>query len=194
MGAIEGVERFGPGEDLTAEDFRLAAEGGVRDKDSICEGGDEAVALLGSLAGGAADTLGEGRDEQEADLLDGLFPFGGQSHTLDASRRAEDDRLRAAQEEAQALLLHRGVEAADDGDASFAQGDGEIVGAEDDVAGTAHGAEQGEGFVGEDSRVADGGKSRGSIVAERGMQAGRVQRSAGREVGMRGCARERGHG
>ena len=62
---------------------------------------------------------------------------------------------RLAQEEFEELFFDGGLEAADEGGGCGAQGAGEVVAFEDEVAGAVDGAEEGDGFAGEEGRVAD---------------------------------------
>ena len=63
--------------------------------------------------------------------------------------------MRGTEEDAEALLLHRGMEAADDGDALVTESLGEIVGVEDEFAGALDGTEEGEFRAVQDGGVAD---------------------------------------
>ena len=71
-----------------------------------------------------------------------------------------------AQEQFEELFFDGGLEAADEGGGVGAQGAGEVVALEDEVAGTMDGAEEGDGFAVEEAgspiRVM-GGPSAGSV-------------------------------
>ena len=62
-----------------------------------------------------------------------------------------------AQQKFEELLFDGGLEAADECDRRGAQGAGEVVAFEDEVAGALDGAEEGDGFAVEEGGVADQG-------------------------------------
>ena len=80
-----------------------------------------------------------------------------------------------AQQKFEELLFDGGLEAADGGDRRGAQGAGEVVAFEDEVAGAVDGAEEGDGFAVEEGGVADEGDGR------------RRRRGRCKGVGMGGC-------
>ena len=131
--------------------------GGVGDEDAVGDGGDEGVALGGETGGGAALVVGEGGKDEEAAHGKRSLPRGGEAHGGDAAGGADDDGLGAAKKEVEALALHRGVEAADNGNPSVAEGAGKVVGAKNQVAGALDRAEEGEQGSGQDGLVADQG-------------------------------------
>ena len=65
-----------------------------------------------------------------------------------------------AQEQFEELFFDGGLEAADEGGGVGAQGAGEVVAFEDEVAGAVDGAEEGDGFAVEEGGVADEGDGR----------------------------------
>lgn len=70
-----------------------------------------------------------------------------------------------AQEEFEELFFDGGLEAANEGDRVGAQGAGEVVALEDEVAGALDGAEEGNEFTVEEGGVADEGDGRfGGVV------------------------------
>ena len=117
------------------------------DEDLIGQGGNQFVAAVGGVGGDAARRFLEWGQQEQASGVQGGLPGAGEAHSVQGARRAEDQRLWAAQEDAQAVLFDRGVEAADDGFALIAEPGGGIVGAQEGVAGAVGGAEQG-GFAG----------------------------------------------
>ena len=71
-----------------------------------------------------------------------------------------DHRLAAAQQQPEALLLHRRLEAANDGHAGVAHSPGKVIGLQDEVAGAAIGAEEGGQGLSEQPKVATVGRVR----------------------------------
>ena len=143
MGAGEGEDGFGLGEGSAGGGFGLAAGVGVDDKKGGGAVHDEAVALRGQRLRYSHLRVVEGRDQQQAALGQRVLPGGLGPHAADAAGRADDDRLITAQQDVQAVLLNGGVEAADQGNTGVTQGLRGVVGLEDQVAGTAAGAEEG---------------------------------------------------
>ena len=136
--------------------------------DFIGERGDELVAAGGEVGGDARDCGREAGEEQHPAAGDGDGLLGGQS-LRQAARGAQDDRGIATQEDAEAFLLHRRMEAADDAAAFVAPTGGLVVGAEDGVAGAAGGAEERGLGQGEQFKVAEGVEfSRGGRAQTRG--------------------------
>ena len=146
VGGGEGVDGLGGGEGLLAERFGFAALCGVEDEDAVGEGGDAGVAAGGGGGSGTAEAVGEGREEQEAAGGERVVPGAGDAHAGEATGGADYDGWRRghgmaglvcglAQEEFEELFLDGGLEAADEGNGVGAQGAGEIVAFEDEVAG-----------------------------------------------------------
>lgn len=114
------------------------------DEDLIGQSRDEVVALGGLLRGGAVLGFAEGREDEQAVLLQARAPGRGYAHGMDGPGRADDDGLVAAEEEGEAFFFHGRLETADGGHSISAETAGEVVGLEDQVAGALHGAEEGE--------------------------------------------------
>ena len=97
-----------------------------------------------------------------------------------------------AQEQFEELFFDGGLEAADEGGGVGAQGAGEVVALEDEVAGTMDGAEEGDRFAVEEGGVADEGDGRavGGDVGRAGLIACDLQ---GNRSGV-GGGRLYGHG
>jgi len=152
----------------------------------VGQGGHDLVPVKGRVLGDALWLFAEGGEKQHPSGGEGGAAFRGNPHGVEGAGRANDDGLRAAQEDTQAFLFNRRVEAADDGDARVAQPPGGIVGAEDGVAGGAGGAEEGG--------LAGGKKGDGTEAVERGgrglaqplVQAARPVGVRRREGGQRG--------
>ena len=68
-----------------------------------------------------------------------------------------------AQEQFEELFFDGGLEAADEGGGVGAQGAGEVVALEDEVAGAVDGAEEGDRFAVEEGGVADEGDGGGAV-------------------------------
>lgn len=146
VGRGEGVDGLGGGESLAAERFGLASPCGVEDEDAVGKGGDAGVALGRGGGGGTAEAVGEGGEEQEAAGGKGIAPGARDAHIREAAGGADYDRWRRglgmaglacglAQEEFEELFFDGGLEAADEGDGVGAQGAGEVVALDDEVAG-----------------------------------------------------------
>lgn len=143
VGGGEGVDGLGGGNGMPAERFRFASLCGVEDEDAVGKGGDAGVAAGGGGGGGTAEAVGEGREEQEAAGGEGIAPGAGDTHWGEAAGGADDDGGRRvgglgygpAQEEFEELFFDGGLEAADEGGGKGAQGAGEVVAFEDEVAG-----------------------------------------------------------
>ena len=146
VGGGECVDGLAGGEGLPAEGFGFAALRGVEYEDTVGEGGDAGVAAGGGGGGGTAEAVGEGREEQEAAGGDGIAPRAGDAHVGETAGGADYDGWRRArgvgrsgsgltQEEFKELFFDGGLEAADEGNGVGAQGAGEVVAFEDEVAG-----------------------------------------------------------
>lgn len=198
VGGGEGVDGLGGGKGLPAERFGFAALCGVEDEDAVGKGGDAGVAAGGGGGGGTAEAVGEGGEEQEAAGGERIAPGAGDTHVGEAAGGADyhgwqQGRGTAglgcgpAQEEFEELFFDGGLEAADEGDGVDAQGAGEVVAFEDDVAGTLDGAEEGnrltvkEGLVADES---DGGTSCGFGAGAKGR--GRVGRTVLKSCDLQG--------
>ena len=64
--------------------------------------------------GGTTNRGVEGRDDEQFAALVFRLPIAGQLEWIKAACRTDNERLRAAQKDAEALLLDGGVEATDD--------------------------------------------------------------------------------
>ena len=100
----------------------------------------------------------------------------------DCRRRGDGKGCRLAQEELEELFFDGVLEAADEGGGTGAQGAGEVVAFEDEVAGAVDGAEEGDGFSVEEGGVAgegDGCVNGGGVgdAAQGGRGVGRVRRN-----------------
>jgi hypothetical protein len=74
---------------------------------------------------------------------------------MEAASGTVDDRLRATQQNFEAVLLDRGVETADDGNFCISQSLSEVVGFEDWVARAFDGAEEGDRRFLKQAKIAD---------------------------------------
>ena len=150
---------------MVREVFGLAAGGDVGEAGFVGEGGDEGVAAGGEFGGHALFGGGEaGEDEQAAFGQRGL-PFCGNAFWHGAGR-ADDDRLRAAQKDAQAFLLHGRMETANDAAPIIPPTGGLVVGGQNDVAGTAGGTKE-RGFgQGQQTQISQGSQGGGSSRAQ----------------------------
>ena len=157
---VEGVEEFAGGEDVAAEGFHLAAGGGVGDYDGGGMVSDEAVANRGGLCGDVPHGIREGRDHDESPFSHGRTAVNGSGWNLPVQSAGEtpDDRVQGPKEDAQALLFHRGMEAADNRDALFPESLGKVVGVEDEFTGTLDRTEQSNFRAVENGRIADDAK------------------------------------
>ena len=144
-----------PDGQAVGEAFGLAAGGDVGEIDFVGEGRDEGVAAGGEFGGHALFGGGEGGENQQASGGERGAPVFGEA-LREGARGAEDDGWRAAQEDAQAFLLHGRMEAADDAAARVASMDGLVVGAEDGRAGAAGGAEEPGLRQGKQIQIAEG--------------------------------------
>lgn len=114
MYLASGAHREAPRFCLGAQLIHLAAGGDVEKGDLVGQRCHQLVAAVGEGGGGAADFLGERGEQQQAAVVDAGAPVLGKPHGFDAARRADDNGLPSAQEDFQALLLDRRVEATDD--------------------------------------------------------------------------------
>ncbi len=138
----------------------------MSNKDCVSKRSDKLIPSSGKVGGGAVQLLRKGREEEQAALHERGFPRSWQAHPVNTPSRADDDRLRAAQEESQAFFLHRRVKAADDRYPGIAQGAGEVISLQDQAAGTFDRAEQSQLLSLQDVQVAQSGDERGGIFAE----------------------------
>lgn len=157
-----------------AKGLQLAARADVDEAHLVRDGSDDLVPALGQIGGDAALFGAERGQQQQASDFQGAFPFTGHAQVGQAAGRANDDRLFAAQQDSQALLLHRGVEAADDGHAVIPQFLGKVVCLEDQVAGASVGAKQRELFRAQNLKVAYNGELGRCGCAEGRGQADRI--------------------
>ena len=172
-GLFERRKRKSPVGQAMGEAFGLAAGGDVGEPDFVGEGGDDLVAAGGEFGGDAGGGLGEAGEDEQASVGQRLPPFGGDASGQGAGG-AEDDGWRAAQQDAQALVLHRRMEAADDAVSGVAPTGGLVVGRQDDMAGAAGGAEEPGLGQGQQVEVAEGGQLGGCSVAQPLAQARRI--------------------
>lgn len=134
--ACEREDALVPTEDCAGEGFGGAAGSGVGNEYGIGKGSDKLVALPGQVSRGAAIRFIEGREQQQTPLLDWFAPGGGDAHTVQAASRADDEGLGALQQDIQAFFLDRRVKPADHRDAGVPKRVCEIVGADNQRAGT----------------------------------------------------------
>ena len=82
----------------------MTADGGMGDEHLIGQGGDEFIAPRGKFGGDTVRCGGERGQDQQAPGSQGLFPI--RWHALgQGAGGANDNGLRAAQEDAQTFLL-----------------------------------------------------------------------------------------
>ncbi len=179
VGGRESVDGLGGGEGLAAEHFGLAALCGVENEDAVGEGDDAGVTLGRGGGGWTAEAVGEGGEEQETTGGEGGAPGSRDAHVGEAAGGADYGGWRRgrgagglgcglAQEEFEELFFDGRLEAADEGDGVGAEGAGEVVALEDEVAGALDGAEEGGRIAVEEGGVADEGDGRfGGVVDAR---------------------------
>src|SRR5437867_968834 len=138
--AGQGVKGLSPGEDLTTEELRVAVRRGVGGKDLVGERGDNAVAVAGGLFIRAVDGNGKGRQQKQPTFLQWLAELRRYS-LRQAARGADNDRVRAPQQDGQALPLHRRMKSADDRHSRTAKFVRQVIGLNDQSARTTDGAE-----------------------------------------------------
>lgn len=155
------------------------------DKDLVSQCGDQRIAAVGGVGGNAARGFLERGQQKQTTRVQGGLPGARETHSVQGARRADDERLPATQEDVEAVPFDRGMEAADDGFALVAEAGGGIVGAQDGVAGTAGGAEQGGLAGGEQGRIADEPELPGGVRAEPFGQGRRPAGVGGRQAGYR---------
>lgn len=76
---------------------------------------------------------------------------------MKAAGRAVDDGLGTPEQNFEAVLFDRGVEAADNGNFCLSQGLSEVVGFEDQITGAFNGAEEGDCTLCKQFKIADRG-------------------------------------
>jgi len=130
----------------------------------VGEGGDEFVTAAGEVGGDAGFGFGKGREEKQATSSEGGLPLRRNAFGQ-GSRRAEDDGLGAAQEDAETFPLHRRVEAADDAAAIVAPMRGLVVSAKDGATWTAGGTKERGLRLGEQFEIPEGGQSGWSLTS-----------------------------
>lgn len=143
---VEGVDRLAGSEDDSAEGFHFTARGGVGDDDDARHLDYEAVARCGSLGGDMPHCVREGRHHYQPAFSYGKPAVHGfvWNLVIESASETPDDRVLGPKKDSQALLFHRGVKAADDGDALVPESLGEVVGVKDEFAGTLDRAKQGD--------------------------------------------------
>ncbi len=129
----------------------VAEEGGGSDRAHYF------ISFRGKFDGSTCVSFTEWREEEKITLRDCLSLRGCEPDFVDTSGVTVDDRLSAASQDGEAVLLDRGVETADDWNLGCAQGLGEGVGFEDEIAGAFDGTEKADRFLGEQVEVADRG-------------------------------------
>ena len=162
---LQRGKRQAPFREPVHQAFGLASGGDVGEADFVSEGGDEGVAAGGEFGGDAFFGGGEAGEDEQATFGQRSIPIN-----VDALRqgagRTDDDRLRAAQQDAKTFLFHRRMEAADDAASGVAPAGSLVVGGEDDIAGTAGGAEERGLRQCQQVEVAEGGQLGGRSVAQ----------------------------
>ena len=118
---------------------------------------------------------GKGGEKEEVLGLVGGNEFRGEVEVLEGAGQDEDDGLGAAEKDAEAVLFHGGVEAAEDDLAGVAHLLHAVEGAEDGCSWTLGGAEEGCGVAGEELEVSGEGDFGGDFVEEFGCDgAGKI--------------------
>jgi hypothetical protein len=108
----------------------------VKDSDLAREPCDKFVAAMRRVRSDPTPGRLETRHNQETARGKVRPPFLWHAKIIQAASEANDDRGRPTQEDAQASLLDRGMEAADDRPTAIAPTGREIVGGQNHVAGT----------------------------------------------------------
>ena len=109
-------------------------------------------------------------------------PIDLRRHLVDAEHLAHPQppasgqRAEHAQQHGQALFLHGRVKPADDRDPGQAEGHGEVVGLDDQVAGARDGAKQRHLVARENLQIATGGDGRRRRAAEQAQRLVRIAR------------------
>ena len=175
-GVIEGVYGFARRQKITGKrpDFAVAVRVGMRHDHGGGQIGDDAVASHGRFFSGADEAGLERGDDQQPAFIDGGTAVNRlRGDALEqAAGQAPDNRMGRTEQDAQALLLHRRMEAADDGDALLAEQLGEVVGVEDELAGTLFRAQQRD-----HGPVKDGGVAHASYYLTHGVSLRLLERS-----------------
>lgn len=152
---VKRIHRFSGSNEFATEDLHFATGGSVGNNHGGGHVSHNAVTDHRGLGGDAADFGREGRDDEETPFLRRLAQVLGNLRQH-AAGEAPDDRVLRAKKEAEALLLHRGMEAAHDGDTFFTKVLAKVVGVEDQLAGALDGAEKGDLGTVQDCRVTGG--------------------------------------
>ena len=144
-----GVENGG------AKAFETALRRRVKNQQACRQRRYESVSSLCKRRVHAPAAGTERRNDQQPPLIDRLSPCGGDPHALDPAGGADDERWGSSKQQLEALLFHGRMKAADDGDAGIAQGAGDVVGKQDDLARAPFRAEQAQQGSGQDPEVPD---------------------------------------
>ena len=170
-----------PSCDFTAKLFGLALGRGVSDKYVCCERGDDAIAIR---AGGGSDARMfclKGREEQQASFLYWRAVFFQNLSRAEIPRETKNDGLFAAQKDTQTFTLHRRMKSANDGNVCVAQFYREVVGFEDEIAGAAVGAKEGERFFREQVEITNASELFRRGASEKGFERTRIARVGAEE-------------
>lgn len=156
--------------------FGFATRHRVGDKHARGERGDDAIAIRAGDSRDAFLFCVKGRNEQQTRLRKGLL-VGGENLTFaERARETNDNGLLAAQENPQTFAFHRRMETADDGNVCVARFYREVVGFEDEIAGAAVGAKEGERFFREQVEITNASELFGRGASEKGFERGRIAR------------------
>ena len=167
---------FAPSCDFTTKLFRLAVRRRVGDKYICGERGDDAIAIR---AGGGRDArmfCVKGREEQQTFFLQWRAVFLQNLSRAEIPRETKNDGLFAAQENPQTFAFHRRMETANDGNVCVAQFYREVVGFEDEIAGAAIAAKEGERFFREQVEITNANELFGRGASEKGFERTRIAR------------------
>lgn len=151
---LKRVKPLAGGNQLEAERFGFAPRRCVGDQYLVSDLGGESVAFGGKFGGDPFVLLSKRRDQQQESSVNRLLPFERQAGRAEPMGLADNDRAGAAQQNGQAVLFNRRVEAADDGDAQTAHEPSEVVGLEDHVARALPRTDQGQFLPPEQGRIA----------------------------------------
>src|SRR6185503_17076083 len=152
--ARQGVDGFSPGYDLTTELLRMAVRRGVGRKDMVGKRGYEPVSMAGSFHIRAVDAIRKRRQQKQPAFLQWLTELAGDS-LRQTARGADNDRVRAPQQDRQAMSLHRRMKSADDRHPGAAQFVRQVIGLNDQLAWTTDGAEKRQGVSLENLEIAE---------------------------------------
>lgn len=106
---MQVLRRNAPRSDFLSEARKRASQRYEGKHNFVGQRGDKAVSLAREIGSGAFHAPWKRRDDRQPAVVEGFSLRGKQSQCAEASRKHHHDRLFAAMEDVEALILNRSV-------------------------------------------------------------------------------------